>query len=169
MVPLYDTAWWTKLCADERSENGCVGLLLECWILNIECLFVCGSGMRARVWWMLLKMTRISVQEAAWMWHIRVTRSSQLFIHIDVRHYPFNKFNSFHPFNICWKQQHQQQRQQQSHSTHSDMVVCLFAHSFACLLARSLARLPLRTPWMSTIQFGQINKSNCKFLQFMYI
>lgn len=44
----------------------------------------------------------------------------------------------------------------------------LFVQSFTRSFARTLASsLPLRE--MSTIQFGQINKSNCKFLQFMYI
>lgn len=83
------------VCACEWVSEHRAGLLLWCWTLNILNAVEGLICVRARVWWTLLKMTRNSVQEAAWMWHIRVTRSSQLFIHIDVRHYPFNKFNSF--------------------------------------------------------------------------
>lgn len=103
MVLLYDAAWRTRENERKRvSEIACVWM--SGWLSNEQAcccdaeywmLWKVWKCVRARVWWTLLKMTRISVQEAAWMWHIRVTRSSQLFIHIDVRHYPFNKFNSF--------------------------------------------------------------------------
>lgn len=42
---------------------------------------------------MVLKMTRISIQERH---KCDVRASSKLFIHVNVKHYPFSNLNSFH-------------------------------------------------------------------------
>lgn len=123
MAPIVMCGIVTEWAIEWESEGVwacCVCVCRGCWF----CWMLNGwSCMRARVWRTLLKMTRISVQEAAWMWHTRHSFQPGLFIHVDVQHYPFNNFNSFSlppfflpfQFQFCWHHHHQQQQQQQHH------------------------------------------------------
>lgn len=140
------------------------GLLPGCWILNIECCVCVWFGMRACTsvvnaikndshfgsrGGMNVTYTRHSFQPAFYSYR-RTTLSIQ-------------QIQLILPFQFCWHQ-HRHQHQWQKYNT---------APRHGCLFIRSLVRsacLPLRIAHpRSNNSIYQINKSNCKFLQFMYI